>query len=31
MSYLPGTASMGRLLTLSLFCMLIGAVVFQPA
>jgi len=30
LSHLPGTASMGRLLTLSLFCMLIGAVVFQP-
>ena len=30
LSHLPGTASMGRLLTLSLCCMLVGAVIFQP-
>ncbi|RDK02101.1 MMPL family transporter [Paraburkholderia lacunae] len=30
LSHHPGTASMGRLLALSLFCTLIGAVVFQP-
>ncbi len=30
LSHHPGTSSMGRLLALSLFCMLIGAVVFQP-
>ncbi|WP_250529651.1 MMPL family transporter [Caballeronia sp. ATUFL_F1_KS4A] len=29
-SHHPGTSSMGRLLALSLFCTLIGAVVFQP-
>jgi hopanoid biosynthesis associated RND transporter like protein HpnN len=30
LSHHPGTSSMGRLLALSLFCTLIGAVVFQP-
>lgn len=30
LSHHPGTASMGRLLTLSLICTLIGAVFFQP-
>ena len=30
LSHHPGTASMGKLLALSLFCTLIGAVVFQP-
>jgi uncharacterized protein len=30
LSHHPGTASMGRLLALALFCTLIGAVVFQP-
>ncbi|MGF6373444.1 hopanoid biosynthesis associated RND transporter like protein HpnN [Paraburkholderia sp. RAU6.4a] len=30
LSHHPGTSSMGRLLVLSLFCTLIGAVVFQP-
>jgi len=30
LSHHPGTASMGRLLTLSLVCTLIGAVFFQP-
>jgi hopanoid biosynthesis associated RND transporter like protein HpnN len=29
-SHHPGTSSMGRLLALSLFCTLIGAVMFQP-
>ncbi|MGI4985568.1 MAG: MMPL family transporter, partial [Janthinobacterium lividum] len=29
-SHHPGTSSMGRLLTLSLLCTLIGAVFFQP-
>ncbi|MDR5761668.1 MMPL family transporter [Caballeronia sp. LZ035] len=29
-SHHPGTSSMGRLLALSLFCTLVGAVVFQP-
>ena len=30
LSHHPGTSSMGKLLALSLFCTLIGAVVFQP-
>ncbi|HEY1998219.1 MMPL family transporter [Paraburkholderia sp.] len=30
LSHHPGTSSMGRLLALSLFCTLVGAVVFQP-
>ncbi len=30
LSHHPGTSSMGRLLALSLFCTLIGAVIFQP-
>jgi predicted RND superfamily exporter protein len=30
LSHHPGTASMGKLLVLSLFCTLIGAVFFQP-
>ncbi|SDV49869.1 hopanoid transporter HpnN [Chitinasiproducens palmae] len=30
LSHHPGTASMGKLLSLSLFCTLIGAVFFQP-
>jgi hypothetical protein len=30
LSHHPGTSSMGKLLALSLFCTLVGAVVFQP-
>ncbi|NPT58467.1 hypothetical protein, partial [Paraburkholderia elongata] len=30
LSHHPGTSSMGRLLALSLICLLIGIVVFQP-